>query len=40
MHHAKADYLMLTKWMDEKSASRLPGFATHYIGVGGMVLNK
>lgn len=31
---------MLTKWLDESSESRLPGFATHYIGVGGMVINK
>jgi len=39
LHHAKSEYLMLNKWLD-KGASRLPGFATHYIGVGGMVLNK
>ena len=38
-HHAKSEYLMLTKWLD-KGASRLPGYATHYIGVGGMVLNS
>lgn len=40
IHHAKPDYLMLTKWLDDSSESRLPGFATHYIGVGGLVLNK
>ena len=40
IHHAKQDYLMLTKWMDSSSESRLPGFATHYVGVGGLVLNK
>ena len=40
IHHAKPDYLMLTKWMDESCESRLPGFATHFVGVGGLVLNK
>lgn len=40
IHHAKPDYIMLTKWLDESSESRLPGFATHFIGVGGMVINK
>lgn len=40
IHHAKPEYLMLTKWMDPTSESRLPGFATHYVGVGGLVLNK
>ncbi len=29
---------MLTKWLDN-SESRLPGYATHYVGVGGLVLN-
>lgn len=38
-HHAKSEYLMLNKWLD-KGPSRLPGYATHYIGVGGMVMNK
>ena len=40
IHHAKPEYLMLTKWLDDSCESRLPGYATHYIGVGGMVLNK
>lgn len=30
---------MLNKWLDN-GPSRLPGYATHYIGVGGMVMNK
>ncbi len=38
-HHAKPEYLMLNKWLD-KGPSRLPGYATHYIGVGGLVMNK
>ena len=40
MHHAKCDYLMLNKWIDPSSESRLPDFATHYVGVGGVVLNR
>ena len=40
IHHAKPDYLMLTKWLDPTSESRLPDYCTHYIGVGGMVMNQ
>ena len=39
-HHAKEDYIMLTKWMDKTMINKMPSFATHYIGVGGLVLNK
>jgi len=39
-HHTKTDYLMLTKWIDPAEDSKLPGFATHYCGVGGLVLSK
>ena len=38
-HHAKNDYLMLTHWIPE-SLNKMPGFATHYVGVGGLVLNS
>ena len=38
-HHAKEDYLMLTKWLPQ-TPSKLPGFASHYVGVGGLVLDK
>jgi ADP-ribose pyrophosphatase YjhB (NUDIX family) len=31
---------MLTKWMDKESINKMPSFATHYVGVGGLVLNK
>lgn len=31
---------MMTKWLDKSCESRLPGFASHYIGVGGLVLNS
>ena len=39
-HHAKDDYVMLTKWMTQNEASKFPLFASHYVGVGGLVLNK
>lgn len=39
-HHAKDDYVMLTKWIKESESSKLPLFASHYVGVGGLVLNK
>jgi len=38
-HHAKDDYLMMTSWLDE-GPNKMPGFASHYVGVGGLVLNK
>ena len=31
---------MMTKWMPKNSASSLPSFSTHYVGVGGLVLSK
>ena len=34
------EYVMMTKWLDSSTPSRLPSFATHYVGVGGMVMNK
>ena len=30
---------MLTKWVPQ-TPSKLPGFASHYVGVGGLVLDK
>ena len=39
-HHAKEGYVMLTKWMDKESVNKMPSFATHYVGVGGLVFNK
>jgi hypothetical protein len=39
-HHAKKDYLMLTKWLPTDSPNTLPHYATHLIGVGGFVVNE
>ncbi len=38
-HHAKNDYVMMTRWLP-KDLNKMPGFATHYVGVGGLVLSK
>ncbi len=35
-HHSTEDYLMLTLRLEE--GAFIPGFATHYIGAGGVVL--
>ena len=40
MHHAKNGYVMLTKWLDKNSINKMPSFATHYVGVGGLVINN
>ena len=38
-HHAKDDYIMMTQWLPE-TLNKMPGFASHYVGVGGIVLNS
>lgn len=42
MHHAMSDYLMLTKWLpnQQEDPDMMPNFATHFIGVGGLVMNQ
>lgn len=39
-HHTKPDHIMLTKWLPKTDPNKLPGYASHYIGVGGLVLSK
>ena len=39
-HHAKDDYIMVTRWLPEGTLNKMPSFATHYVGVGGLVLSK
>ena len=38
-HHAKDGYVMLTNWLPEGVESKMPSFASHYCGVGGLVFN-
>ena len=40
LHHAKDDYIMLTIWLPTDEENKIPSFSTHYVGVGGFVLNK
>lgn len=37
-HHAEGDYVTLQKWVPD-SPSKLPHYATHYVGVGGLVID-
>ena len=37
-HHASESYVMLTLTLEE--GANVPPFATHYIGIGGVVINK
>ena len=39
-HHAKKDYVMLNKWLATGESNKLPGFASHFVGVGGLVLDS
>eukprot|EP01117_Protostelium_nocturnum_P002647 TRINITY_DN13436_c0_g1_i1.p1 TRINITY_DN13436_c0_g1~~TRINITY_DN13436_c0_g1_i1.p1 ORF type:complete len:290 (+),score=127.47 TRINITY_DN13436_c0_g1_i1:82-951(+) len=39
-HHAKSDYLMLILWLPVDLPNTLPQYVTHYIGVGGLVMNE
>ena len=40
LHHAKDDYVLVTKWLPEGVESKIPEFASHYVGVGGLVFNN
>ena len=40
LHHATADHVMLTHWLDEKDPNQLPTYAMSTVGVGGLVVNK
>mmetsp|Transcript_14454 Transcript_14454/g.19550 ORF Transcript_14454/g.19550 Transcript_14454/m.19550 type:complete len:125 (+) Transcript_14454:221-595(+) len=40
LHHAKDDYVLMCKWIDPKVPNRMPAFADHYCGVGGIVINS
>jgi len=41
-HHAHrtGNYVLMCLWTDPKVADRLPAYADHYVGVGGIVLNS
>ncbi|KAL6073535.1 Nudix hydrolase domain-containing protein [Balamuthia mandrillaris] len=39
-HHTGKDYVMMTKWLPEGQPNTLPDFCSHYVGVGGFVVNE
>lgn len=38
-HHAQPGYVLLTTWLPD-SPNNLPSYASHYVGVGGFVVNE
>ena len=39
-HHAEGDVAMLLAWLPEEEPCPVPDFATHVVGLGGMVINS
>ena len=39
-HHAQQDYLMLTHWIADGEVNKIPDYASHYVGVGAVVVNE
>nr|XP_032832108.1 nucleoside diphosphate-linked moiety X motif 6 [Petromyzon marinus] len=39
-HHALPSYCMLTAWLPRDSTSTIPAYASHYVGVGGLVVSE
>jgi len=40
IHHAKSEYVLLSKWLPKDEPNKLPHFASHFIGAGGAVINE
>lgn len=38
-HNAEGDKATLVSWLPKNRKNRLPGFSTHYVGVGGLVID-
>ncbi len=39
-HHAKNDYIMMTKWLQEDKENKIPLYAFHTVGVSGYYILK
>jgi len=39
-HNASGDEATFVKFLPENKINRLPGFASHYIGIGGLVIDR
>jgi ADP-ribose pyrophosphatase YjhB (NUDIX family) len=42
LHHANRsqDYILMCKWMDTTTKDKIPAYADHYVGVGGVAINS
>jgi len=40
-HHTnrKSNYILMCLWMDKSTHDKIPAYADHYVGVGGVVIN-
>jgi len=34
--HRAGNYVLMCKWLDTKVADRIPAYADHYVGAGGV----
>ena len=41
-HHAShtSAYVLMCLWLDPATPSKIPAYADHYVGVGGVVINQ
>jgi ADP-ribose/NAD+ diphosphatase len=39
-HHCNSDYFMLTKWLSETSANKLPNFGTHIVRIEAVIVRE
>ncbi|EGD80949.1 nudix-type domain-containing protein 6 [Salpingoeca rosetta] len=40
LHHVRDDHIYLMKWLEADTSCRVPPYATHQVGVAGLVLDK
>lgn len=40
-HHASGEgFVYMCRWLSEQCEDRIPKYSDHYVGVGGVVVNK
>ncbi|KRX05464.1 NUDIX hydrolase domain protein [Pseudocohnilembus persalinus] len=40
IHHGNKGYINFYKWLDKSQENKIPGYCTHYIGCGSIVINN
>ncbi|KRX03694.1 NUDIX hydrolase domain protein [Pseudocohnilembus persalinus] len=40
LHHSKNNYLMTYLWLDKERTDNIPGYTTHMVGAGGIVIDN